>query len=181
MAGTLDAMNVSEILPFLGHTEQSAGLSSLLLSTGFDVAQMLGRVQRGHGVGHLELKPLGIELAFQFHTDYKETYGTPEDEGKAVLSGVFAYDKAKKDRKAYNGPVPFTRGPLRNRSDALREFGVPYHTEQDDDEIDWDYWLKGGVQVGAFYRPDTTIEHLSFSVPFKTTLERLNGPHTNSD
>lgn len=76
MAGTLDAMNVSEILPFLGHTEQSAGLSSLLLSAGFDVARMLGRVRRGHGVGHLELKPLGIELAFQFHTDYKETYGT---------------------------------------------------------------------------------------------------------
>lgn len=53
--------------------------------------------------------------------------------------------------------------------------------EQDDDEIDWDYWFKGGVQVGAFYRPDTTIEHLSFSVPFKTTLERLIRTHTNSD
>lgn len=167
-------MNLFEFLPFLGHSEQNTQLSDLLASVGFDVAKMPSRAQRGHGFGHFELKPLGIELAFNFHTDYKEAYGIPKDGGKAVLSGIFAYDISNKQRSAYVGPVPFAGGPVHNRQDALREFGPPYHTEQDDEEVEWDYWMKDGMQVGAFYRTDATLKYVSFSVPLKTTLEKLS-------
>jgi hypothetical protein len=167
-------LELSEILPLLGHSEQHNNLSSLLATVGFNVTLMPGRAQRNFGTGHCELKSLGIELAFQFHTDYKSAYGMPKDEGKVIFSSIFAYIKPSKGRKAYEGLLPFSSTPVNNRHDALREFGSPFHTEQDDGEIDWDYWMKDGVQVGAFYREDSTIKYVSFSVPLKSMTEKHN-------
>jgi hypothetical protein len=167
-------MELNALLPFLGHSEQDSGLSDLLATAGFDVSLMPGRAQRGGGTGHCELNALGIELAFQFHTDYKHSYGVPMDGGKAILSAIFVYGQPAKKRKAYVGPIPFSSGPIHDRDDALREFGVPYHTEEEDGEIDWDHWMKGNVQVGAFYREDTSLKYVSFTVPLKTTVEKLN-------
>ncbi|MEI5681390.1 MULTISPECIES: hypothetical protein [unclassified Mesorhizobium] len=166
-------MELSALLPFLGHSEQNTGLSDLLATAGFDVSLMPGRAQRGGGTGHCELNSLGIELAFQFHTDYKHSFGVPKDGGKAILSAIFAYDRPGKKRQAYVGPIPFSSGPIHDRNDALREFGDPFHTEQEDGEIDWDHWMKGDVQVGAFYREDATAKYVSFAVPLKTTVEKL--------
>ncbi len=167
-------MELSALLPFLGHSEQNTGLSDLLAIAGFDVSLMPARAQRGGGTGHCELNSLGIELSFQFHTDYKHSFGVPRDAGKAILSGIFAYGQPAKKRKAYVGAIPFSSGPIHDRDDALREFNVPYHTELEDGEFEWDHWMKGDVQVSAFYREDETIEYVSFSVPLKTTVEKLS-------
>ncbi|KKX25703.1 hypothetical protein [Rhizobium sp. LC145] len=166
-------MNVSDFFPYLGHSEQHDGLSGLLASLGFDVGKMPGKTQRGYGTAGYELSAFGIELTFEFHTNYTDAYGPPKDGGKAILSGIFAYDRPAAKRRAYTGPIPFTDGPIHNRDDALRKLAVPFHTEQDDEEFEWDHWMKDGLQVGAFYRPDATIKYVSFSVPMKSTLAKL--------
>lgn len=166
-------MIVSDFLPYLGHSEQNDGLTTLLASLGFDVSKMPAKAQRGYGSASYELNGLGVELTFEFHTNYTQAYGPPKDGGKAILAAIFAYDRPGTKRSAYTGAIPYTGGPIHNRTEALREFGVPFHTEQDDEEIEWDYWMKDGLQVGAFYRPDATITYISFSVPLKSTLAKL--------
>jgi hypothetical protein len=159
-------MTLDTILPFLGHSEQDPGLADLLASVGFDVSLMPGRAQRGAGTGHCELNSLGIELAFDFHTGYKTRFGMPKDGGKAILSAIFAYGKPNEMRAAYVGPIPFSRSPIHNRDDALREFGLPLRTEEEDGIVEWDQWVKDGVQVRTEYFDDGSLFICTYSVPF---------------
>ncbi len=52
-----------------------------------------------------------------------------------------------------------------NRDDALTAYGKPDLTEEDDDEIDWDQWIKETRQVRTSYRSDLTISTILVSVP----------------
>jgi hypothetical protein len=159
-------MTLDDLLPFLGHSEQDPGLADLLASVGFDVALMPGRVRRGSGHGHCELPSLGLELAFDFHTVFKDWCGAPKDDGKAIFLAVFAYDRPGKKRQAYVGPIPFSGGPIHDRHDALREFGPPVRTETEDDVVEWDQWIKDGLQVRTTYHEDGSLVSFTYSVPF---------------
>lgn len=162
-------MTLDKLLPYLGHSEQNPELAELLASVGFDVALMPGRVRRGAGFGHCELKSWGLELAFDSHTVYEDWCGTPKDAGKAILLAVFAYDKPSKTREAYVGPLPFASGPIHDRHDALREFGPPVRTEEEDGVVEWDQWIKDGLQVRTTYDEDGSLRVFSCSTPFIRT------------
>jgi hypothetical protein len=159
-------MTLDKLLPYLGSSEQNRELADLLASVGFDISVMPGRVQRGAGTGHCELNSLGIELAFYFHTDYKSRFGAPKNDGKAILSAIFAHGNANKVRKAYVGPFPFSPGPIHNRHEALRGFGTPLRTEEDDGIVEWDQWMKSGLQVRTEYSEDGSLFVCMYSVPF---------------
>lgn len=162
------AMQVSNFLPYLGYSEQNAELSNLLATIGFDASKIPGRAQRNSGSAFCELKSCGIDLAFDFHTNYKPSFGAPKDEGKAILCCIFVYPHGRKaeKKKPYEGSIPFSSAPVRTRAEALQAFGDPYETQEDDGEIDLDHWRRDELQVTATYRGDLTIGHIGFSLPY---------------
>jgi hypothetical protein len=160
-------MTLNDLLPLLGHSELDANLERLLKSAGASVQSLSAKTLRTEGSDAIELKALGLELAFWEREGYERKVGAPKDAGQAILVAVFAYGRASKSVKPYAGPVPFSSGPIATREDALREFGTPELTEEDDDVVEWDQWTRQGLQLRATYQEDTSLWNLSFSVPFK--------------
>lgn len=161
-------MQVADFLPYLGHSEQHAELSNLLAAIGFDASKIPSRAQRNSGSAFCELKSRGIDLTFYFHTQYKPSFGTPKSDGKAIFCCIFVYPHGRKSesKKPYEGPIPFAGGPVRTREEALRAFGDPSETQEDDGDIDLDHWRKDELQITATYRGDLTIGHIGFSLPY---------------
>lgn len=160
-------MTLDELLPFFGASELDAGLARLLKSAGSDIGLISKKKLRVQGMEGIELHDRGLALTFNEREDYIETYGTPKDAGEAILVAAFAYGAGSKTFRSYAGPIPFSKGPIANREDALREFGTPQQTEEEDDIVEWDQWIKDGLQVRTTYRDDGSVKNISFSVPFK--------------
>lgn len=160
-------MTLNELLPFIGCSELNAGLGQLLKSAGANIASLSMKKLRSQGVEGMEIHAQGLALTFNEREDYIRTYAEPKDEGEAILVAVFAYGAGSKTFKPYQGPIPFSKGPIANRQDALREFGTPLRTEEEDDVVEWDQWVKDGLQMRTTYRDDGSVKVLSFTVPFK--------------
>lgn len=160
-------VTLHELLPFFGASELDAGLAHLLKSAGSDIGSISKKKLRVQGMEGIELHAQGLALTFNEREDYFETYGTPKDAGEAILVAAFAYGAGSKKFRPYTGPIPFSDGPITNRQDALRQFGAPHQTEEEDGVIEWDQWIKDGLQVRTTYRDDGSAKIISFSVPFK--------------
>lgn len=160
-------MTLNDLLPFLGHSELNTNLDQLLKSVGASIHSLSVKTLRAEGSDAIELKSLGLELAFWEREGYERKMGAPKEAGKAILAAVFAYGPGGKRFKPYTGPVPFSGGPIVRRQEALAQFGAPDVTEDDDDVVEWDQWAKDGLQVRATYHDDGSLWNLSFSVPFK--------------
>lgn len=160
-------MTLKELLPFFGHSELNTDLGQLLKSAGANIQSLSAKTLQAEGSDAIELKSLGLELAFWEREGYEQKIALPKDAGKALLAGVFAYGPGSKRFKPYLGPIPFSDGPVTKREDALRAFGTPQMTETDDDVVDWDQWAKDGLQLRATYHDDGSLWNLSFSIPFK--------------
>jgi hypothetical protein len=160
-------MTLNELLPFLGHSELDTNLEQLLKSAGASMQSLSAKTLRAEGSDALELKPLGLELAFWEREGYEQKMGAPKDAGQAILAAVFAYGPGGKRFKPYTGSIPFGSGPVAGREAALAAFGPPDTTEEDDDVVEWDQWIRDGLQVRATYNDDGSLWNLSYSVPFK--------------
>lgn len=160
-------MTLNDLLPFLGHSELDTHFEQLLKSAGASMQSLSPKTLRTEGSDAIELKPLGLELAFWEREDYERKMGAPKDAGKAILAAVFAYGPGGKSFKPYQGPIPFGSGPVAGREEALAAFGPPDSTEEDDGVVEWDQWTKEGLQVRATYNDDGSLWNLSYSVPFK--------------
>ena len=160
-------MTLNELLPFLGCSERDAGLAALLKAAGADIASISMKKLRVQGMEGIEIKPHGLALTFSERDDYIATYAVPKDAGEAILVAAFAYGAGSKTFKAYAGPVPFAKGNVADREDALREFGAPARTEEEDDVVEWDQWTKDGLHLRATYRNDGSLKVLMIAVPAK--------------
>lgn len=160
-------MTLNDLLPFLGYSELDAGLDQLLRSAGANIQSLSAKTLRAEGSDAIELKSLGLELAFWEREGYERKMGAPKDAGEAILAAVFAYGPGSKSFRSYTGPIPFSSMPIVKRQDALTAFGMPDLTEDDDDVVEWDQWIKGGLQVRATYHDDGSLWNLSLSVPFR--------------
>lgn len=160
-------MVLKELIPFFGHSELNANLDQLLKSAGANIQSLSAKTLRTEGSDAIELKSLGLELAFWERESYEQKIAAPKDAGKGILVAVFAYGPTSRGFKPYLGPIPFSDGPITKREDALREFGAPQVTEVDNDMVEWDQWSKDGLQVRATYHDDGSLWNLSFSTPFK--------------
>jgi hypothetical protein len=160
-------MTLNELLPFFGCSELDAGLAQLLKSAGANIASISKKKLRSQGVEGIELHAQGLAMTFNEREDYIKTYAEPKDAGEAILVAAFAYGAGSKTFKPYTGPIPFSKGPIANRQDALREFGTPHRTEEEDDVVEWDQWIKDGFQVRTTYRDDGSVKVVSLTIPFK--------------
>ncbi|MFK3781773.1 hypothetical protein [Agrobacterium sp. NPDC089420] len=159
-------MTLNELLPFLGYSELNSGLAKLLETAGANIRSLSPRTLRAEGSDAIELKTMGLELAFYEREYYENKCATPKDAGEAIFVAAFAYGGGKAFKR-YVGPVPFANAAIGNRQDALREFGAPHRTEEEEGLVEWDQWIKEGIQVRATYHDDGALWNLSFSVPFK--------------
>jgi hypothetical protein len=160
-------MTLTELLPFIGCSELNAGLAELMKSAGGSISSLSMKKLRSQGVEGMEFHAQGLSLTFNEREDYIRTYAEPKDAGEAILVAVFAYVAGSKTFTPYTGPIPFSTGPVATREDALREFGTPARTEEEDDVIEWDQWLKDGFQMRARYRDDGAVKIVSITLPFK--------------
>lgn len=168
-------MKLNDLLPFFGHSELNSDLAQLLKSAGASIQSLSPKTLRTEGSDAIELKSLGLELAFWERGGYERKIAAPpKDAGAAILVAAFAYGAGSKAFKPYTGPIPFSNGPIINRQDALREFGTPHETEEEDNVVEWDQWIKDGLQVRATYHNDSSLWNLSFSVPFKRQNKRAH-------
>ena len=160
-------MTLNDLLPLLGHSELNADLERLLRSAGASVQSLSAGTLRREGSDAIELVSLGLELAFWEREAYERKVAAPKDAGTAILVAVFAYGPGGKRFKPYAGPIPYGNGPIAGRQDALSAFGAADATEEDDGVVEWDQWIKDGLQLRTTYREDSPLWNLSFSVPFK--------------
>jgi hypothetical protein len=161
-----NGVTLNDLIPFIGCSELDDGLVQLLKSAGANISSSLKKRVRSQGMDGIELLAKGLALTFNEREDYINTYAEPKDDGEAILVAVFAYTSGKRFNP-YMGPIPFTKGPVVNRNDALRELGTPHRTEEEDGVIEWDQWIKDGFQMRARYRDDASVKIISFTVPFK--------------
>jgi hypothetical protein len=158
-------MNIEDFHQLLGMTNANHELISAIGEHGGNVADLSPKNIRELGTDYVNLSEKGLSLAFQSRTRFEGSRGTPRGEGPYVLSGMFYYPHGGTDLGTYTGPAPFASEGIRNRDDALRVYGDPSRTEEDDDEIEWDQWGKDGRQLRASYREDLQIDTVSISVP----------------
>ena len=162
-------MKMNDFVPFLGCSELNVELVNILKSAGADIQSLSRKKLRSQGIEGLELRDLGLFLTFEERQSFERSSGQPRDAGEAILAGVFAYGQGSKTYAEYKGAIPFSKGAVAVRADALREFGTPSKTEVDEDEdtVDWDDWFKNGLQLRCTYRADGSIKVISVSVPLK--------------
>jgi hypothetical protein len=158
-------MNLEDFHQLLGLSNTDRELIDAIAEHGGNVADLSPEDIRELGTDHLNLSQKGLSLAFQSRVRFEMSRGTPRGEGPFVFGGMFYYPDGGTDLSPYEGPAPFASEGVRNRADALRVYGEPSRTEEDDGEIDWDQWSRDGRQVRASYREDLVIDTVSVSVP----------------
>lgn len=158
-------MSIDNLHQLLGMTNTEQDLISAIAEHGGNVADLSAKNIRELGTDFVNLGDRGLSLAFQARARYEDSRGSPRGEGPYVLVAIFYYPNGGTDLEAYTGPAPFASDGVFNRDDALRVYGKPDRTEEDDDEIDWDQWKKDERQLRASYRADLRIDTVSVSVP----------------
>lgn len=156
-------MTLDELIPYLGYSERNAEFALLMAERGKPFTSFSRRDLRTQGMFGIELPTLGLALTFEGRNGYESHYALPKDDGEFIFAGVFAYPGGSKTVRPYTGPVPFAKTPITSRADALREFGQPDETEIDDGVLDWDQWIKKGLQVRTTYRADSSLSNISIS------------------
>ncbi|ANH67316.1 hypothetical protein [Mitsuaria sp. 7] len=158
-------MNIEDFHQLLGLSNTDQELVAAIAEHGGNVADLSAKNIRELGTDYVNLSEKGLSLAFQSRARFEDSRGTPRGEGPYVLSGMFYYPHGGTDLSTYAGPAPFASDSVRNREDALRAYGEPSRTEEDDDEIEWDQWSKDGRQLRTSYSEDLQIDTVSVSVP----------------
>jgi hypothetical protein len=158
-------MNIEDFHQLLGLSNTDQELVAAIAEHGGNVADLSAKNIRELGTDYVNLSEKGVSLAFQSRARFEDSRGAPRGEGPYVLSGMFYYPHGGTDLSTYEGPAPFASEGVRNREDALRAYGAPSRTEEDDDEIEWDQWGKDGRQLRTSYSEDLQIDTVSVSVP----------------
>ena len=157
-------MKLEKFSELLGWTTTDADLVSAVKSYGVSVEDLSKSELSETGQDFLFLKAEGLELSFSPRARFTVTRGEPKGSGPVVLTGMFYRPTGSDDVDPYQGPAPFAKESIQSREDALRLYGKPEKTEEDDGEIDWDQWKFEGFQVRVYYR-GPEIHSISVSVP----------------
>ena len=158
-------MKIQDLNQLLGLTNTDQALIDAISQLGGDVAKLSAKKMREEGSDFVNLVDAGVSLAFLTRAGYESDHATPRGAGPFVFGAAFYYPFGGSEVEAFAGPSPFADSTLQTREDALRAYGTPDITEEDDDEIDWDEWEKDGLQVRVSYKSDLRISDISVAVP----------------
>lgn len=160
-------MTLEDLLPLLGFSERTPDLINMLKPAGFDFGPAFMAKLCEQGMEGFESYATGLAITFNEREGYIEAHAEPRNAGEAILVAVFAYGAGSKTFEPYRGKIPFSNGPVVDRQDAIREFGAPHRSEEEDDVVEWDQWIKEGLQLRTSYRDDGSVTNIMFAVPYK--------------
>lgn len=117
------------------------------------------------GSDFVHLKAKGVSLTFVPRAAFQLKRGEPRGDGPYIFAGAFFYPAGAADVDAYVGIAPFGQSAVATREDALRVYGKPQRSMEDDDVFEWDQWTFVGRQVRTYYSDGAQIDNISVSVP----------------
>ncbi|WP_416762582.1 hypothetical protein ACNI65_09400 [Roseateles sp. So40a] len=158
-------MRIEELHNVLGLTNVDALLQQAIEAAGGSVQVLSPKKIRELGSDFVNINDKGVSLSFLSRGDYEDEHGVPRGAGPYVLACIFYFPFGEGDAQAYEGVAPFADASLKSRDDALRAYGAPHKTEEDEGEIEWDEWIKGGRQLRVSYTSELAIQDISVAVP----------------
>ena len=82
-------------------------------------------------------------------------------DGALVLRGVGAYVQRRKKPDLYKGKLPYDLAAGMTRAEVAKVLGAP---DNRNDKVDYDTWLRDGVELLAAYA-NGTLGHITCSLP----------------
>jgi hypothetical protein len=157
-------MNQENLHQLIGLTNVDTQLIQTLGEFGADVKTLSLKRLKELDVDHIHLPKNGISLGFEPRAAFESDHGVaPRGEGPYVLSTVFYFPEGSGDTEAYKGVAPFASAAVTTREQALAAYGEPTETEEEDGEIDWDFFNVHDHLVKVSY-DDRTVSTISVSM-----------------
>lgn len=159
-------MSTLSLFELLGMSNTDLVLVEAVARQGGDVSSLSAARIAQTGSDFVVIPKAGLELAFMTRTAFARDHAAPRGPGPYVLAAVFCYPHGSKTVAAYEGDAPFLTSGLRDREAALSAYGPPRNTEEDEDGIEWDEWLREGLRLRVRYKKDLRVSAIEVNVPF---------------
>ena len=160
-------MNAERLFALVGMTNTDNDVIDAVRAHGGSIGALSEKKLAELTIDFIQLNTLGVALAFTSKEFFSRNYRDPIGTGPYAMSGVFYYPNGTAKVSAYLGSVPFSSGPVGNRSEALAAFGEPQETEEEDGDVYWDIWMKDGRQVKVDYNDELAVKTVLVSFPMK--------------
>lgn len=161
-------MNKEHLFTLVGATNTDAVVIDAVRAHGASVDSISPKKMKELTVDFLHLTDQGVVLSFIPREFFAKSYHEPVGAGPYAVNTVFYYPNGSDKVAAYQGNVPFAKGPVRTRDEALAQFGQPETTDEEDGEIFWDLWSKEGQLIQAEYGDDLSVNFVAVSIPKKS-------------
>lgn len=158
-------MNIENIHQLLGLSNTDAQIIEAIEANGGSVSTLSPKKLSSEGSDFVHLKAKGVSLTFVPRAAFQMRRGEPRGDGPYIFAGAFFYPAGAEDVDAYSGIAPFGQAQVATREDALRVYGEPQRSMEDDDVFEWDQWMFDGRQVRTNYSDGVQIDNISVSVP----------------
>lgn len=160
-------MNTEQLFTLVGSTNADAALIEALEKNGASIDAISPKKMKELTADFVHLSDKGVVLSFIPREFFAKDYHEPIGVGPFALNTVFYYPNGSDKVSAYSGNIPFAKGAVRTRSDALAEFGAPQTTDEEDGEIFWDLWSKDGRLIQVEYNDDLLVNFVAIGIPKK--------------
>ncbi|ALV07675.1 hypothetical protein [Roseateles depolymerans] len=160
-------MTTDQLVHLLGFTNIDGALVEAIKANGSSVDALSPKRMKETTSDYVSLVDKGVVLSFTPREYYSRDYGEPQGAGPFVMTGVFYYPNGSSEVSAYRGPVPFAKGAVLNRDQALLALGEPEETDEEDGEVYWDLWSVESRLLQVSYRKDLSTAAITVCLPKK--------------
>lgn len=160
------SISIQNLISILGYPMMSEKAQSVLKASGFQPAYTPKKLKE-YGSVHLVLEEHGIDLDFCDKKTAKEKYVGIQEDGDAIFIGIFLYPNGASDYKKISFPIGFGADDCLSREDALRTFGTPSQTWEDEGIVEWDRWTIDNFTIAADYSETQKISIWTISLKIK--------------
>lgn len=158
-------MSIENIHQLLGLSNTDAQIVEAIEAHEGSISSLSAKKLSSEGSDFVHLKSKGVSLTFVPRAAFQLKRGEPRGDGPYIFAGAFFYPAGAADVDAYMDIAPFGQAAVATREDALRVYGEPERSMEDDDVFEWDQWTFDGRQVRTYYSDGAQIDNISVSVP----------------
>lgn len=158
-------MNIENIHQLLGLSNTDAQLTAAIEAHGGTVSELSPKTLSSEGSDFVHLKAKGVSLTFVPRAAFQLKRGEPRGGGPYIFAGAFFYPAGDDHVDGYAGIAPFGQSAVTTRESALRVYGAPQRSMEDEAVFEWDQWTFDGRQVRTYYRDGALVDNISVSVP----------------